>query len=1099
MNTVSNEISELTAKNQYLASIIAPWNYTSYIPDLDTTTSVLKTITISKTITMLGADALLIWRPQMPDNVKILSLYVPDAVRGGYTFVSYLTPDEDLSDSYSRARPASGGLKVLAATVSTTNSVLNGIINAADYQDLPVTRTLTFQTIPSFRRNPLDVLTAQKLSDGCVSLMHPEGQQKFRILESNSSENTDNILVLTYDSTTPATDGYNFAATNVKTLSVTGVGNSALPGDISGYVRIEVTLAIIPTGTQTNELNIDFNMVRKSATDWVTDVITTKVVQCSATANVSGLRTILNTSTTIYLDQPLESITFRRPNLSPTWVIERFTWNVISLDYYQFGVRSPGTLIGISGATASTLTIPGTQVLMNGRVNYEAVPDAQLARQIPTIGDKELQHPEALTSTMSLITHHLLRFLWPTQEYYAKNEAGITPAVPTNEKALQASGFLPLVANIVRQAIPILDAIGTTSGNTTTYSPPALATSSGLYRPNLNSAGLYKPRLYSQGDWSPDFKSVFAECKYETTSVEQDGAIPAPPMDGTVWQNPGAKNVVQMAYEDCTVANIELDWVRNCFPVNIKSTSDTAYHKICGVISSSAQFSEEAYVLLSYTVTNLSGFLYVSVLDGLDDTAFKAVCWAHAAAKSYGAVDGAILTIQVPDKLMVEGPSLGLAVFQSLIKRQTAAMLTGAIAQSQLWDVSGLEEKLETANSYGKVLIAPGTTVETIGIFTQLGYNPEPTINMGDAGIPPGIVVRTLFESQYISLICTKMGVSEKGRSTTYTLDEDNKIKVVVSNTAKEKRKSVKQKTTIDNTFDRDFFLRIDELIPQQEAIAGPIRKNKASPGTVGQAKMIVDKFITNNQHTLMSVPGTVDINEAFGAFADNPESVDATNTVWYTKNWPIIQDLDERGDFAKFTQLWFPMYQQWKNREDALRTRGGGSKSKSKKNKQPLVTLVRATKPAAQPITRTPAAPIKSALRRPPTSTTTTTTTTTTPPLATTVTTKPQRPPPAGRLFSKDVTPAEQLAPVPVRGQIPPPEQSEESEGEEEGEGSEAEEEDVPRRRTTTTTQPTRSSSRTTQPTPRVTPAPSERLDKMETQMDQMMKMMAALMAKKE
>jgi hypothetical protein len=724
---VINKEEVYNSQNTYLQTLVNPWKFSARYPDLDMTPSILKEVSLSQTIEMILSDCLFVIRHAHPDNTRVVSLYVPDTVRGGYTFVRYIPPDEDIADSYSRARLVSAGVKIEQTTISTTNTNLAGVFNAVDVQDPQPTRNLTFQTIPSFKRNNIDVLTGTKLSEGVVSLHHPESQNPFRILETEATENTDNYLLLSYESSTPALDGYNFAAVSVKTIDVS---SGDLPGDISGNVEISFNLTYAPLVTTSSTLSMRFTCVRKSNVDWTTDQLDIiDTIEASAYV-VAGGQSSVTCTQILFLPGPLESIEFiGSGNFGG---IVGFSWSMKSCEYYQYGSRYPATFVGISGASAKTINTPGANIVINSRFHYETVPDSQLARQLPTGSSKTLQRTELLLAVMQYIADHKISFLSKAIDWDFMHGRAVMPRVPTNETLYQASGFTDLLGNVVKTALPFLRDV---AYEITGVEPHK---ASGVIKPSLKASGVVRKYQCTGSVLSADYLDVIPK-QYDSSeaSVFSDADIDIPYPAYHAYTNNEVTNFVQQMFIQGFLT-YNVPWVRNAFPV-IGPEDD---NHLCFVTASNGPVMEVAYTEYIAAVNGTKTVCLVGTRGLiLSEDCIQQILLAQATANAiYGLLQESIYLMFEGDvdlDIAISGPSLGLATLMSLLFRQGKYPITGAVAPvgDFLFDVGDLEKKFEYVNALDLGIITSATIQDTRAIIRKYAAASNKVCALNDFGI----------------------------------------------------------------------------------------------------------------------------------------------------------------------------------------------------------------------------------------------------------------------------------------------------------------------------------------------------------------------------
>jgi hypothetical protein len=750
---------EQSKNSTYIKSLINPKRYQAYYPDLNQTTSHKKSITLTNNIETLLSTFLLIHRPLCPNNNQLLALYVPDSVRGGYTFCQYIAPDEDLSQNYSRARIVSGMLRAISTTISPSLTFsVSGVINAADVQTLPNTRTLTYSAIPSFRRNQLDVVTTS-IATGIVSLSHPESDNKFRILESNSSENTENFLLISQEWLTPsaaASNGWNFAASPWFQYNVTS-GN--LPSDIAGFVEIEFYVTMQNAIDSTIGIIVD--TLQKDPTDWVSDSMQAYPAFSPYVGEIAPQGMFVRLAR--FYDAPIETISFYGPPGIDTTSFGTIRTTVKSLEYYQLGVREPATLIGVDGVVPFQTPIPGTVFTLSGVYNYEAVPDSQLARQLTTTTKRDAESIFIIPAAMNMIANQEIKFLWPLNQYDMQVDT-VAERASNPENVGNASGILDIIKGLGRTILPAVSGLASTINpilGSVVQNVGESALTTGLYRGG-QMGGIYRPynprrgymasgnrddsdsegtKDYGDTDTDdeitnaldnedPDMNTGYMKSVADSSYLQVISTfkVDTRPFDlhnittlgykmpdvpkikvGKAWNSLIASSTKSNLFEAMArgvISQLDFEYLGNRFPI-VAGGGNTQ-----GIVYfSGLPFEELSYQELTYSFSEngvaFKGTLYIA--NGgtnVQEEAIFAICAAHAAAK----YPEGFLTYDFGRLQKVNGSSVGLATFATLMRKASTALITGAILPASLdvFTPASIPEKIAYARECALPLIVPG-------------------------------------------------------------------------------------------------------------------------------------------------------------------------------------------------------------------------------------------------------------------------------------------------------------------------------------------------------------------------------------------------------
>jgi len=747
------EFNQLLKTSPYVETLIDPKNNKAYYPDFDQTTSHLKMITLNTVIRPPVDDILLIHRPLHPDNTKILQLFARDPILGGYTFVTDIQPDEDLSLNYDRARIVSGLLNVVSNTVApSVNFTISGNMNACDVQTLPNLRTLTYQTIPSFRRNQRDVVLNSQLMKGVTSLHHPESQNRFRLLESNSSENTDNFLRIGLDYTNyneAVLDGFVFGAIPPAYSKVLSVSQGNLPSGIEGYVTCEISFQF--AGALVGQMFM--NVVTRSLdpVDYVTPIenVTTVVTPTGTTA-------CMHIRTKLYFSSPIERIEIRAPALNPTDFVA-FNLSIESENYYQIGYRNPATLIGMIGFVPNAPGgLPGQSISLGGVYNYEAVPDSELARQIQTDAARSEENPLVLMQVLNLVSKGFIKFCWSTPEYVTWL-AAMGRTIPRMDTLGRASGFGDFLSNLIGAVTPIVSAA--TSEIMPGSGMLVRELGNGLRRVARNASGVVPFNASGVVPFNFPKQGFAAGCQTNEESKENRGQ--AGLLDNDNWKAMIADiNIVNKDIEPPEVIEGDIEFRNNSLLMEpeykslyVSTLTAGMYHNVAFswganrfpyvrgtkaflglVVISDAPFDSAKYESVTYQFRGVTGSIKLATSADLDPSSIGAIAFAHI----YSSKPNLWITIRLDPRdteNTLGGGSLGMATFLGLIRKFSPFVITGAIGpEGEFFQPGMVKEKMVAVKAAKSALIVANDTEDYPDLDTETQVTNSIEIAAGDLG-----------------------------------------------------------------------------------------------------------------------------------------------------------------------------------------------------------------------------------------------------------------------------------------------------------------------------------------------------------------------------
>lgn len=434
--------SENTNPNNFLRTIIDPFNFTSTIPDLDMTSSVLKDVSITSNITVGATGAgLLLWTPNSPDGV--LRLFAWDGAR--YNYLETITPDQPIEDAYALSRFVSGGLKVVSSTISGGNFNVSGTFNASNYQFLPDLKTLTYQTIPSYCRSLTDKLLSVRVPDGLVALAYPDGRYDFLARETNGVHTISNVI----EAIVPDTS---FTAQNV-----TFTAGVEFPDNLTGWTTFVMQFYMVSAGNPgACSALLTINQRNADPNNWANNIVVP--IFCTIDGFGSNLiNTVISRYFRVYIPGFIDTIQVAAQTGTFTLGMGGNNLSIQNESYYARGYLGPGTLIAFQSVT------PGQEISLAGKLNYEAVPDAQLSRDIPT-SRGHMENPLEMELAEYAIAHgeeNGIKFLYELNEYNLLSTQGFFHKISTERNTISMSGFDDFFKKLVQIGAPLLGTMTT--------------------------------------------------------------------------------------------------------------------------------------------------------------------------------------------------------------------------------------------------------------------------------------------------------------------------------------------------------------------------------------------------------------------------------------------------------------------------------------------------------------------------------------------------------------------------------------------------------------------------------------------------------------
>jgi hypothetical protein len=362
------------------------------IPDLDMTPTVMKPISFSSTleVNVSGASFLFIFRPW--NTISQISVWVATPSYPQYTFLKQLPPDEELSESYRSARLVSGGISIKSNTISGATFSVAGLINHVMVQTMPPMSSLNFSSLVSYARDAGCVARNVGVENGTLGLVSPSGNNPFLTPGYPGT--------LKYDTSTYST---NTGTSANWTLALAATGNifldntgATFPLNYSGRIRVQAKITHFGPAIPKYFVLRVYGSVADAVTYVPADFLWT-----TSTAYYIGTPDL----TTTYLNLPMvyvENMTYIEifagwTGASTINVHNSSSITVECLDYYSLNQKEPCHLVGVSNLGV------GQSIDMMGILNYEAVPDTTLSRNVTVRTEVEdpldMELTEAVFST----------------------------------------------------------------------------------------------------------------------------------------------------------------------------------------------------------------------------------------------------------------------------------------------------------------------------------------------------------------------------------------------------------------------------------------------------------------------------------------------------------------------------------------------------------------------------------------------------------------------------------------------------------------------------------------------------------------------------
>lgn len=158
----------------YLRSIMYPDMYASKIPDGTIACTHLKQVGIKASLICGPGCVGVVWLPTLD------SIYLIEDNGGSNVITTRVGMAEELKDSFSRVRLASGGFSLQSNAQSTTSNQVQGSISTIWAHQMPPSDQWTFEGLEKYAMNGVS-LSTDTVENGIVTRYIPQGIQNFRV------------------------------------------------------------------------------------------------------------------------------------------------------------------------------------------------------------------------------------------------------------------------------------------------------------------------------------------------------------------------------------------------------------------------------------------------------------------------------------------------------------------------------------------------------------------------------------------------------------------------------------------------------------------------------------------------------------------------------------------------------------------------------------------------------------------------------------------------------------------------------------------------------------------------------------------------------
>lgn len=492
--------------NLFLMSVLRPWlGAMAPVPDGRLRGTILKTTHANTTETSTASNLYMFVLPFASPRRNI-RVYAWDSALQRFNYLKAIEQDEDLAQSFKQLRLVSAGLRLKSSTVTGNTFTVSGNVNGITYYDPPDLQRLTHETLVAYKRDNAGAVAGVAVSDGVVALAVPDADHIYDLPRVKDLFFNDTQLVTTHE--LQSVVGQPLATRTIFISDSAGIGGSGklVPPNPWGrqQAKVYVVCTITAAPAATFAIQVDVQAVTATADPAthisvmtpITLAVDKKVIPAGYTGTVTfNLDGIIDSEAEVARMAILASSSVPGVNAAFDTSVR-----MIYSDIERDNIQGPGSVLTVKGMNA------GQQLSIDGIFNYEVVPDAQLARNVPTsfvgsISPVELEVAHTLLANASSAG---IRFILPAAEYEAQEANGFYDAIAAKERSTAHAASLGSVAAKIARFLKPVARAGILAGadaavaGLTPYLGPA-AVPMGM----LASTAINKAFASSEGDTFP--------------------------------------------------------------------------------------------------------------------------------------------------------------------------------------------------------------------------------------------------------------------------------------------------------------------------------------------------------------------------------------------------------------------------------------------------------------------------------------------------------------------------------------------------------------------------------------------------------------------
>lgn len=495
--------------NPYMHTILCPTDGGAKVPDLDMTASNLKSISITNSFTpaINNATVMIVFFPHNLDINYQIRVYAFDPAVQRFNYLQNILPDEDLSQNFSRVRTISGALAVQSATVSGLTFAIAGTINAVSLNQSIPYRTTTYSALLASKRTAADAVASAPASDGAVVLSPPDSLHEFKSPYTNAVfMNGDKVRALS--TCTLGSNGW-AQYVNDATPIYTTLGTTMLPDNSFGRFDVYGNVTFTCSGADAIHLTVRVWQIYASTATYVettnyndfvygaqTDGSLLSISFRVVTECVADMYKVELFLTTVGATTP----TVQQGANGSTYIV------IDALDYNAEGFNDPAGVIALQGLSNEQ------QIAISGILNYEVVPDYNLAKQMSVTYERmddetDIQAAEYTLQRLQALGYS---FTYTKKAYDALKLTGVFEQMSRRSFAnrgfvLETSGIGDFFSGLWAKLKPVLRGLAPIAGTAigTAFGAPTIGGGIGSAVSSMLTSGSQSHTYLTSGMTSP--------------------------------------------------------------------------------------------------------------------------------------------------------------------------------------------------------------------------------------------------------------------------------------------------------------------------------------------------------------------------------------------------------------------------------------------------------------------------------------------------------------------------------------------------------------------------------------------------------------------